>query len=93
MYLPKTQKTYLRTHLKRKYGILLSQFWRILDGTPTFFYGKTIIICLIQISVGVINDGIICSKTPVEDLAPINEMKEVLIHIRYNIAYNNQEQS
>ena len=48
--------------------------------------GKAILMCLIPILVGVIYDGFICSKTPLRGLAPINEVKEVLIHIRFNIA-------
>ena len=33
-----------------------------------------------------IYDGIICSKPHFKSLAPINEVEEVLIHIRFNIA-------
>ena len=35
----------------------------------------------------IIYDGIICFKTPFKGLEPINEGKEVLIHIRFNIAH------
>ena len=33
------------------------------------------------------NFGIICSKTPLRGLAPINEVEEVLIHLRFNIVH------
>ena len=46
---------------------------------------KAILMCLVPILVGVIFDGIICSKTPFMGLAPIYEVKDVLIHIRVNI--------
>ena len=42
---------------------------------------KVLLMCLIPIFVGVIYDSIICSKAPFKGLAPINDMKEVLIHI------------
>ena len=44
-------------------------------------FGKAILMCLIPILVGVIYDDIICSKTPFQGLAPIDEVKEVLIHV------------
>ena len=40
---------------------------------------------LIPILVGIIYDGIVCSKTPMDGLAPIDEVKDVLIHLRFNI--------
>ena len=46
---------------------------------------RLILMCLIPILVGVISDGFICSKTPCKGLAPINEVKEVQIHVRFNI--------
>ena len=52
-----------------------------LDDTHTKCVRKTIIICL-NSNFG-IYDYIVCSKTPYEGLAPINEVKDVLIRIRY----------
>ena len=49
--------------------------------------------CLIPILEGVIYDGIISSKTPFKGLAPINKVKEVLIHIRFNIVHRNMANS
>ena len=43
--------------------------------------GKAILIGLFPILVGVTYDGIICSKTPLR-VAPINVVKNVMIHIR-----------
>ena len=40
---------------------------------------------LIPILVGIIYDSIVCLKTPFDGLAPIDEVKDVLIHIRFNI--------
>ena len=54
--------------------------------------GKAILMCLIPILVGVIDlyDGINCFKTPLmfKGLALVNEVKEVLIHIRCNSVIN-----
>ena len=36
-------------------------------------------------------DDIICFKTPFKGLEPINEGKELLFHIRYNIAHRYEE--
>ena len=47
--------------------------------------GKAILVFLITVLVGVICDGIICYKTPFKGLAPTDEVKENLIHIRFNI--------
>ena len=54
-------------------------------------YGKAILINLIPILVRFICDFIICSKTPFKGLATINEVKEVLIHIRFDIVNHYQE--
>ena len=43
------------------------------------------------ILVCVIYDGTICSKTPFNGLAPIKEVKEVLINISFNIVHRYQE--
>ena len=40
---------------------------------------------LIPILVGIIYDSIVSSNTPLDGLAPINEVKDVLIHLRFNI--------
>ena len=53
--------------------------------------GKAILICQVTLLVGVIYDGIICSKTPFTGLAPIDEVKEVLIHRIINIVHRYQE--
>ena len=53
--------------------------------------GRAIIMCIIPSLVGVIYDGIICSMAPFKGLAPINEVKEFLIHIRFNIVRCNQD--
>ena len=50
--------------------------------------GKAIII---PILVGIIYDCINCSKTRFKGLAPTDELKEVLIYIRFNIAHRYQE--
>ena len=52
---------------------------------------KVILMCLVPVLIGVIYDCIICSNTPLKDLAPIDEVKEVLIHIRFNIVHRYQE--
>ena len=51
--------------------------------------GKAILMrlmCLIPILVGLVHvyGGFICSTTPFKGLAPINEVKEVLIHKSFN---------
>ena len=43
--------------------------------------GKAIQMCLNLILVGLIYDGI----TPFKGLAPIYELKEAMIHVRFNI--------
>ena len=57
----------------------------------THLSGKSILMCLIPILVGVIMMEIICYKNPLRVLAPINQMKEVLIHVRFSIVQRNQE--
>ena len=53
-------KTHLRKNLNR-----LSQFQRFLWVIPIqYVCGKAILMCLIPILVGVVYNGIICSKTP-----------------------------
>ena len=66
--------------LKPKCGIILSQYWRFLDDT---WKGNS--------DFGRGYDGSIYSKTPFKDLAPINGVKKVLIHIRFNNVYHYQE--
>ena len=44
--------------------------------------GKAILMCLIPILAGDIYDGIIYSKIPFKGLPSINEVKEVLVHLR-----------
>ena len=39
----------------------------------------------------IIYDGIFCFKTPFKGFAPINKVKELLFHIRYNIAHRYEE--
>ena len=50
---------------------------------------KEILMCLIPILVGVIYDCIICIKIPFKGLAPIDEVKEVLIHVILSGTANN----
>ena len=68
-------KTHLRIHLNPKYGIFLSKFRRFLDNTHTKGARKS----------NSYVSGIICSSTLFNGLPPINEVKDVLIHIRFNI--------
>ena len=70
----------LRTNLRQKYGFLMIRIQNM--GV------KAIHMCLIPILEGaMIYNGIIYSKTPLKGLAPIYEVKEVLLHIRFNIAH------
>ena len=48
-------------------------------------YEKMILMCLIPILIGVIYDGIMSSNTHFKGLAPNDEVKEILIHINFNI--------
>ena len=50
-------------------------------------FGKSILMCLIQILVGSVYDGIIFSKIPFKDLAT---MKEFLMHMKFNIVHRYQ---
>ena len=65
------EKNHLRTSMNPKLGIFLSQFRRFLDDVC----GKAIVMCLIPILLGVIDDGIIRSETPFKGLSPFNEVK------------------
>ena len=47
------------------------------EDTHTNVCKEAILICLILVLVGVKYDDIICSKTPFEGLAPINEVKDM----------------
>ena len=49
--------------------------------------GKAILMCLIPILEGVIYDSI----TPIKGLAPIDKVKEVLIHLRFKIVHRYQD--
>ena len=53
--------------------------------------GKAVLMWLIPILVGVIYDSIICPKTPLRCLASINEVKEVRIHMKFDIDHHYQE--
>ena len=60
-------KTHVRTLLTKNIGLN--------NDTHTNVHGKSVLMCLIPILVGFIYDDIICSKTPFNGLAPINEVK------------------
>ena len=49
--------------------------------------GKAIRICLVPILVGVIIMMAISALRPLQGLAPINKVEEVLIHIRFDIVH------
>ena len=55
--------------------------------------GKATLFCLTLILIEDIYDGILCSKTPFEfkGLAFINIMKDIPIHLRFNIVHHYQE--
>ena len=60
------EKNHLRTLMNPELGIFLSQFRRFLDDVC----GKAILMCIIPILLGVIDDGIIRSETPLRVYHP-----------------------
>ena len=82
-------KTHLRILLNQKYGIVLSQFWRFLNddthrksnsNVSNSNFGRGYIILALS-----------ALRPPLRVLASINEVKEVLIHIRFTIGHRYQE--
>ena len=53
--------------------------------------GKAILTCLIPILAGVIYMITLSALRPCKGRVPINEVKEVLIHLRFNIVHLYQE--
>ena len=71
-------KTHLRIYLDRKYGIIISQFSRFLDGTHAKCVWKSN-----SVSKGLYMMALSTLRPPLRA-----EVKEILIHIRFSIVYH-----